>query len=222
MKKKLILLFLAIIVISCSEKDDKKNINGNYPFQINLDSINRPTDTTSLYFPYDAFQKPTAKADRKYLDSMQTKIYSHYLYKIEEPILSAKFLGKRMYRFFSGDRDVKSIRLTRNEDSVEVVIKYLKINFDFSPNTSKPVIPITFRINLASWDSLTNLAKKTSLWKSKKIEYDDYDINFIIEGHSEYGYSILGPGMVSEKTNLRTVVEMKKYFEKIERLKRKH
>jgi len=186
-----------------------------------LDSLNRPLDSTALYFPSYEFETTWDNDAVKSLDSGMAMISSSYLFAIKEPILSCKYLGKRMYRlFYVGESEPKSIRLIKEENRVDVIIKYAVYegSFIFSPILLAK--EINFSIKPEYWDTLSTLAKKARMWNVPPTTNDaNTYFGFFIEGHSEYGYTHLGRARVSEGINAKETRELRNFFNRVEKLK---
>lgn len=223
MKKILLSGFISVLIFcSCNKKKNDIHVSGYFPLNkiVNLDSLNRPMDSTSLYFPSYEFETLKDTSDRvKFFDLMIAKATSFYLYDLEEPILSSKYLGKRMYRLLYFDQsDPKSIRLIKEDDRVDVVIKYGVLLNQYGP--AKLDKEVNFSINSGYWDTLSTLAKKARMWNVPSTTNNaNLYLSFFIEGHSEYGYTHLGRARVKEGINAKETGELRKFFVRIEGMK---
>jgi hypothetical protein len=220
---KIILLsgFISVFIFcSCNKKKSDIHISGYFPMNkiVNLDSLNRPMDSTALYFPSYEFETLEDDNRAKSRALMFTKLASYYLYDLKEPILSSKYLGKRMYRlFYVGQTDPKSIRLIKEDDRVDIVIKYGVFPDPYGP--VKLDKEVNFSIKKEYWDTLSTLAKKTRMWNVPPIvDHTDF-FGFLIEGHSEYGYTQVGRARIVEDVNAKETRELRKFFDRVEKLR---
>lgn len=219
-KNKIYIILIFCSIIGCNSKNnDAKSF---FPMAniIKLDSLNRPINKQDLYFPIYEFEVSNANiTNNTNDDTVFCRLYSQSLYALEEPILSSKYLGKDMYRFFLGHE--KIIRVIKEEDKMVVIIK----NLDPTKNVAETNSLLTecFSLSKTYWDTLAQLANKTLIWNlpdnmsTKEVS----DSPYYLEGHREAGYSFLGPSRISEKLNYAALIKIREFFYKIEQFKPK-
>lgn len=221
MKKILLSGFIIVFIFcSCTKKKSDIHISGYFPMNkiVNLDSLDRPMIPKTLYFPSYEFETLEDDSRAKSRALMFTKLTSYYLYDLKEPILSIKYLGKKMYRlFYVGQSDPKSIRLIKEDDRIDIVIKYGVFPDPYGP--VKLDKEINFSIKKEYWDTLNILAKKARMWNVPPIVDHTSFFGYLIEGHSEYGYTQVGRARIVEGVNAKETRELRKYFERIEGMK---
>lgn len=222
MRKILLSGFISVFIFcSCNKKKSDIHISGYFPLNkiVNLDSLDRPMDSTALYFPPYENETLSDNYELKSHDSAMAMLASKDLYNFKEPILSSKYLGKRMYRiFYIGESEPKSIRLIKEDDGVDVVIKYSVFESHFEP--VKLGKEFHFSIKPEYWDTLSILAKRARMWNVlPTVRVGISYLGLFIEGHSEYGYTHLGKARIEEGINAEETGELRKYFERIEGMK---
>ncbi len=222
MKKILLSGFIIILLFcSCNKKKTDIHISGYFPMNkiVNLDSLNRPMDSTALYFPPYENEALLDNYELKSYDSAMAMLASRDLYNFNEPILSSKYLGKRMYRiFYIGESEPKSIRLIKEDGRVDVVIKYSVFESHFEP--VKLGKEFYFSIESEYWDTLSILAKKARMWSvPPTVHLSISYLGLFIEGHSEYGYTHLGRARIKEGINAEETGELRRFFDRVEKLK---
>lgn len=213
------MLIVVLLFGGCANQNNDKIITKGFPLKsyIELDSLNVPLNSNIQYFPFNEFIIYDKNSIGNYKDdTLMCKLYSQALYKHKEPILSYKYIGKDMYRFFLGHE--RFIRIVNDIDSLTVIIK--GVNYS---NNSKPLVYKSecFRIQHAYWDTLSRLSEKALLWNSPDdLTLKDVTVSeYFLEGHRKTGYGFLGPSRISEKLNYDELMKVRELFYKIELLK---
>jgi hypothetical protein len=220
MKTKTIICFLLILTLNGC-KTDKKSYNTPNAFPMShltaLDSINRPNDSTALYFPVSVNVAFKDSSQKHNYDTLYTKTASGYLYYLKEPILSSKYLGNDMYRVIYGFTfPPKTIRIIKEESKVHVIIKYgISTGIDLPCELNETA---EYDMSLSCWDTLTVLAKKAMMWNPPKYrpQKATYAYEYFFEGHKEEGYTHLGLSNIEKDINLKEAKRLLKYFLEIE------
>lgn len=206
-----------MLIVSCSNKKEIKE--NEFPLKNRIhkfDSVNRPMDSTSFYFPLEWFdysrfglaqlekeiKEKTLDTNHsieehinvlKRLDTTIVKEASQTLYRFQEPILSAKYLGDDTYRVFiiqSGPGPI-SIRMTLKDDKVKTIVKFgaFEERLGVTPNLLKTNI---VQQSNSVWDTLNILARSVNYLKGCERIQDDFGIDgfsWLIEKNTSDGYN---------------------------------
>ena len=184
MKRKIILLITALVIlVSCQVQNNKNTLNLK-TMNYELSTLYVPTDSTQFYFPNSVFYE---------FDNFCNKWYSKYLFAMREPVLFSDSSQIEIYRFvwLRTFHNPIAIRIEKQQNIYFLTWKLCNAEGGFEPG--QLTIAKQKQIDDITWEEFKTLFNQIDFWSmDTKVETMGNDgARWILEGKVADKYHVV-------------------------------
>jgi len=184
-------LLLVFAICSCSESPKVNSPHKYIDFSIEVDSLNRPLDSTQGYFPLEIFRDTSIFVG---YDTFTVNWYSKHLKAMKEPLLFNKSLSKEVYRFtwLRTFHNPVVIRVEKSGRYVQIQWKVCSGSGGYEPG--EIIQDGTKKISFKSWKRMQELIKIANYWDLSTMDKSVIGFDgshWILEGVKDEEYQVV-------------------------------